>query len=52
MLKKLILMISIFLLVSFANAKDNLVFGLGMSVLSTPSYIGSEKQNLTILPFP
>lgn len=52
MLKKLILVFLTFLLISFANAKDNFVFGLGMSVLSTPAYIGSEKQNLTILPFP
>lgn len=52
MLKKIILTISTFLFIISANAKDNFVYGLGMSVLSTPSYIGSEKQNLTILPFP
>lgn len=52
MLKKIILGISTFLLITSVNAKDNFVYGLGMSVLSTPSYIGSEKQNLTVLPFP
>lgn len=34
------------------NAKDNLTYGLGLSFLSTPSYIGSSKQNNMILPFP
>lgn len=52
MLKGIFLILLTFFFSSFANAKDNLVYGLGLSVLSTPSYIGSEKQNLVVLPFP
>lgn len=52
MLRGIFFIIATFLLVSSLKAKENFVFGLGMSVLSTPAYIGSEKQNLTILPFP
>lgn len=32
--------------------KDSFSYGLGISVLSTPSYIGSSKQNTTVVPFP
>jgi len=49
MLKYLLL---VFIVLSSINAKETFVYGLGMSILSTPSYIGSKKQNLTVLPFP
>ena len=37
---------------SFLKAEEKSVYGLGISALSAPSYIGSNKQNLFIVPFP
>lgn len=37
---------------SLLNAKDNFVYGIGSTIISIPSYIGSSKQNNFLLPFP
>jgi len=49
MLKR-ILIVSV--LIVSVYAKENLTYGLGVGFVSTPAYIGSDKQNNRILPFP
>lgn len=50
--KFLLSILSLFIFVSTAFSKDNLTYGLGLSILSTPSYIGSKNQELRVVPFP
>ena len=50
--KMLLVLLSFFVSVNLAFSKDNLTYGLGLSVLSTPSYLGSKNQELRVVPFP
>lgn len=46
------LFVFVFLITFSLKAEEKSVYGLGISVLSAPAYIGSNKQNLYVVPFP
>lgn len=52
MLKKIFLISVSFLFSVNLFSSDSFKYGLGLSIISTPSYIGSNKQNNTVVPFP
>lgn len=49
MLKKVLVLSVLFVSL---YAKETLSYGLGLGFISTPAYIGSDKQNNRFLPFP
>ncbi|MAD41105.1 MAG: hypothetical protein CL623_01765 [Arcobacter sp.] len=52
MLKKIFLFSVSFLFSVNLFSSDSFKYGLGLSIVSTPSYVGSKKQNTTVVPFP
>ena len=52
MIKKIFIISVSFLFGINLFSKDSFKYGIGLSIISTPSYIGSNKQNTTVVPFP